>query len=118
MAWLDKVEIVCRRMVLGILTVRRARETTDGQIDSWRTVLALVIAVRNEVLDRIVRTRVFQNVRDRPVNFRIAAPDTKKRFEELNLLAAGGSTADMRKLIQEDTERWGTVIKRAGISLD
>jgi tripartite-type tricarboxylate transporter receptor subunit TctC len=49
------------------------------------------------------------------VNEIINTPDTKKRFEELNLLAAGGSTADMRKLIQEETKRWTEVIHKAGI---
>ena len=32
------------------------------------------------------------------------------------LLAAGGSTDDMRKLIQEETKRWGEVIRKAGFS--
>jgi tripartite-type tricarboxylate transporter receptor subunit TctC len=40
---------------------------------------------------------------------------TKKRFAELNLLAAGGTPADMRKLVTEETQRWGEVIKKAGI---
>jgi tripartite-type tricarboxylate transporter receptor subunit TctC len=49
------------------------------------------------------------------INEIINTPDTKKRFEELNLLVAGGSTADMRKLIQEETKRWTEVIHKAGI---
>ena len=49
------------------------------------------------------------------INEIINTPDTKKRFEELNLLVAGGSTADMRKLIQEETKRWTDVIHKAGI---
>jgi tripartite-type tricarboxylate transporter receptor subunit TctC len=49
------------------------------------------------------------------VNAIINDNETKKRFVELNLLAAGGSPADMRKLINEETQRWGEVIKKAGI---
>jgi tripartite-type tricarboxylate transporter receptor subunit TctC len=49
------------------------------------------------------------------INEIINTPETKKRFEELNLLVAGGSTADMRKLIQEETKRWTDVIHKAGI---
>jgi tripartite-type tricarboxylate transporter receptor subunit TctC len=45
----------------------------------------------------------------------IGNPDTRKRFEELNLLPAGGSPADMRKLIQDETKRWSEVIQKAGI---
>jgi tripartite-type tricarboxylate transporter receptor subunit TctC len=49
------------------------------------------------------------------INEIINASDTRKRFEELNLLVAGGSPADMRKLIQEETRRWTDVIRKAGI---
>jgi tripartite-type tricarboxylate transporter receptor subunit TctC len=49
------------------------------------------------------------------INEAINTPETRKHFEELNLLPAGGSPADMRKLISEETHRWGDVIKKAGI---
>ena len=49
------------------------------------------------------------------INDIIAAPDSRKRFEDLNLLAVGGSPADMRKLIQDETKRWSEVIHKAGI---
>jgi tripartite-type tricarboxylate transporter receptor subunit TctC len=49
------------------------------------------------------------------VNEVIAAPETKQRFEELNLLPAGGSAADMAKFVKEETQRWSDVIHRAGI---
>jgi tripartite-type tricarboxylate transporter receptor subunit TctC len=42
-------------------------------------------------------------------------PDAKARFDKLNIEPVGGSPADMRKLIQEETARWGEVIKKAGI---
>jgi tripartite-type tricarboxylate transporter receptor subunit TctC len=41
--------------------------------------------------------------------------ETKKRFAQLNLLAPGGSPADMRKLVDDETRRWGEVIMKAGI---
>jgi tripartite-type tricarboxylate transporter receptor subunit TctC len=49
------------------------------------------------------------------INDIVNTPETRKHFEELNLLPAGGSPADMRKLITEETRRWGDVIKKAGI---
>jgi tripartite-type tricarboxylate transporter receptor subunit TctC len=49
------------------------------------------------------------------INEIIGSPDTRRRFEELNLLPAGGSPADMRKLTQDETKRWGEIIKKAGI---
>jgi tripartite-type tricarboxylate transporter receptor subunit TctC len=42
-------------------------------------------------------------------------PDTKSRFAQLNVVGTGGSPADLRKLIDEETKRWGEVIKQAGI---
>jgi tripartite-type tricarboxylate transporter receptor subunit TctC len=52
---------------------------------------------------------------NRAINDIIAEPDTKARFRELNLLAAGGSPEDMAKLKREETERWSRVIRDAGI---
>jgi tripartite-type tricarboxylate transporter receptor subunit TctC len=49
------------------------------------------------------------------INDIINDTETKKRFAELNLLAAGGSPADMRKLVTEETARWTAVIRKAGI---
>jgi tripartite-type tricarboxylate transporter receptor subunit TctC len=49
------------------------------------------------------------------VNDIIAAPETRQRFEELNLLPAGGSPAEMGKFVKEETQRWSDVIHRAGI---
>src|SRR5882672_10759352 len=49
------------------------------------------------------------------INEIIGNPDARKRFEDLNLLPAGGSPADMRKLIEDETKRWSEVIQKAGI---
>jgi tripartite-type tricarboxylate transporter receptor subunit TctC len=55
------------------------------------------------------------NKLNQAVNDIIAAPDTKKQFEALNLLPAGGSPADMGNFVKEETRRWSEVIHRAGI---
>jgi tripartite-type tricarboxylate transporter receptor subunit TctC len=49
------------------------------------------------------------------VNDLIRAPETKKQFEDLNLLPAGGSPAEMASFVKEETRRWTEVIHRAGI---
>ena len=49
------------------------------------------------------------------MNEAIKSDDMKKRFAELNLIPVGGTPEDMRKLIEEETRRWGEVIRRAGI---
>jgi tripartite-type tricarboxylate transporter receptor subunit TctC len=52
---------------------------------------------------------------NRAMNQIIALPELKKKFEDLDLLPAGGSPADMTKVVQEDTRRWTEVIHKAGI---
>jgi tripartite-type tricarboxylate transporter receptor subunit TctC len=49
------------------------------------------------------------------INDIIKQDDMKKRFTELNLEPVGGSPADMRKLVEEETRRWSEVIRKAGI---
>jgi tripartite-type tricarboxylate transporter receptor subunit TctC len=52
---------------------------------------------------------------NKAMNDIISASDTKKRFADLDLIAVGGTSAEMRKLMQEETARWSDVIKKAGI---
>jgi tripartite-type tricarboxylate transporter receptor subunit TctC len=52
------------------------------------------------------------------INAIVDEPDTRRRFAQLNIYPAGGSPADMRKLIEEETRRWGEVIKKAGIQAE
>jgi tripartite-type tricarboxylate transporter receptor subunit TctC len=52
---------------------------------------------------------------NRAINDIINEPETKTRFRELNLMAAGGSPQDMAKLKKDETERWSKVIRDAGI---
>jgi tripartite-type tricarboxylate transporter receptor subunit TctC len=55
------------------------------------------------------------NKLNQAVNEIIDAPETKKQFEALSLLPAGGSAAEMGKFVKEETRRWTEVIHRAGI---
>ena len=52
---------------------------------------------------------------NRTINDILNEPDTKTRFRELNLMAAGGTPEDMAKLKREETERWSKVIRDANI---
>src|SRR5262245_39487779 len=55
---------------------------------------------------------------NKAINDAMSDPETEKRFAELQIIKVGGSPEDMRKLIREDTERWGDVIKRAKITAE
>jgi tripartite-type tricarboxylate transporter receptor subunit TctC len=52
---------------------------------------------------------------NRAANEVIQSPEMKKHFEDLNLLPAGGSPADMGKIVKDETQRWTEVIRKAGI---
>ncbi len=49
------------------------------------------------------------------VNAGLAAPKMKARLADLGLLALAGSPAEFRRFIVTETEKWGKVIKFAGI---
>ncbi len=55
---------------------------------------------------------------NKAINDAMNDPEVEKRFAELEIIKVGGSPADMRKLIQDDTKNWGEVIKRAGIKAE
>jgi tripartite-type tricarboxylate transporter receptor subunit TctC len=55
------------------------------------------------------------NKLNQAVNEIIDTPETKKQFEALSLLSAGGSPAEMGKFVKDETRRWTGVIQRAGI---
>jgi tripartite-type tricarboxylate transporter receptor subunit TctC len=52
---------------------------------------------------------------NRTMNDIINQDDMKKRFHDLHMVPVGGSPEDMRKLVDEETRRWGDVIRKAGI---
>jgi tripartite-type tricarboxylate transporter receptor subunit TctC len=55
---------------------------------------------------------------NREINAGLADPKLKARLADLGLTALSGSPADFGKLIAEETEKWGKVIKSAGIKPD
>jgi tripartite-type tricarboxylate transporter receptor subunit TctC len=49
------------------------------------------------------------------INATLADPMVKARLAELGAMTLGGSPADFGKLISDETEKWGKVVKVAGI---
>ena len=52
---------------------------------------------------------------NKEINAALADPKIKDRLSDLGGMILGGSPADFGKLIADDTEKWGKVIKFAGI---
>ncbi len=72
--------------------------------DTWNAISAPPKTPR-PIIDRLNAT----------INDVIKADAMKKRFAELNLLPVGGTPEEMRKLVEQETKRWGEVIRKAGI---
>jgi len=52
------------------------------------------------------------------VNAALADPKVKARLEELGCMPMPGSPADLGKLIADETEKWGKVVRFAGAKVD
>jgi len=52
------------------------------------------------------------------LNAAVADPKMKARFADLGGTSLAGSPADFAKLIAEETEKWGKVIRAANIKAD
>jgi tripartite-type tricarboxylate transporter receptor subunit TctC len=55
---------------------------------------------------------------NKEINSILAEPKIKAQFAELGGTLFAGSPADFGKLIAEETEKWGAVVKATGIKLD
>jgi tripartite-type tricarboxylate transporter receptor subunit TctC len=55
---------------------------------------------------------------NKEINAGLADPKIKARFAELGGIALSGSPADFGKLIAEETEKWGKVIRAANIKVE
>jgi tripartite-type tricarboxylate transporter receptor subunit TctC len=45
-------------------------------------------------------------------------PDVAKKIADMNLEAVGGTPSDMAQFMKEERERWGNVIRAAGVSAE
>ena len=55
---------------------------------------------------------------NREINAGLADPTIRARFAELGGMPLAGSPADFAALITQDTEKWGKVIRTAGIKAE
>ena len=55
---------------------------------------------------------------NREVNAVLAEPTVQARMADLGSEPLSGSAADFAKLIAEETEKWGKVVKFAGLKAD
>jgi len=78
----------------------------DYAFDSW-----LGIAGPKNIPAEIVE------VLNREINASLARPEIKAKYDDLGLRIHAGSPADFGKLIADETEKWGKVIRAANIKV-
>jgi len=49
------------------------------------------------------------------INEALQEPDVKARYDALSLLPGGGTPEEMRRLVREETKRWGEVVRAANV---
>jgi len=52
------------------------------------------------------------------INQALQDPEVKAHYARMHLTAVGGTPANMAKIVKDDTERWGTVIKSANVTIE
>jgi tripartite-type tricarboxylate transporter receptor subunit TctC len=52
------------------------------------------------------------------INQALQDPEVKAHYARMHLTAVGGTPADMAKIVKDDTERWGAVIKSAKVAIE
>jgi tripartite-type tricarboxylate transporter receptor subunit TctC len=55
---------------------------------------------------------------NKAVNEILADPKVKAKFSEYGAILLPGSSADFGKLLADETEKWGKVVKFAGAKVD
>jgi tripartite-type tricarboxylate transporter receptor subunit TctC len=55
---------------------------------------------------------------NKATNAVLAEPAAKKRFTELGAILLSGSPADFGRLLADETEKWGKVVKFSGAKVD
>jgi tripartite-type tricarboxylate transporter receptor subunit TctC len=55
---------------------------------------------------------------NKDISMALADPKMQARFADLGGTAAGGSPAEFRKLIADETGKWGKVVRTANIKVD
>ncbi len=86
--------------------VPTARELGLGDADDTTWV---VLFVPSKTPDAVI-----QKIND-DVNAMLKEPDTEAQLEKIGFMAVGGSAKDAESYVQEETRRWGDIIRRVGL---
>ena len=55
---------------------------------------------------------------NKEINAALADPNVKARLAELGVTVTAGSPADFRKIVANETEKWGKVVRFANIKVE
>jgi tripartite-type tricarboxylate transporter receptor subunit TctC len=92
----------------ALLDIPTVSEFVAGyEASSWYGI-GLPTGAPDEIVDKL----------NKEINAGLADPKLKERLVEMGGMVLGGSRSDFGKLISEETEKWGKVVKLAGIRPD
>jgi tripartite-type tricarboxylate transporter receptor subunit TctC len=107
-----------RAKLLAVTTAKRIPELPDiptvieGGVpnfisDTWNAISAppktppAIVAKLNDAINKVLQD-----------------PEVKAHYARLHLTAVGGPPSNMAKIVKDDTERWGAVIKSAKVTIE
>jgi tripartite-type tricarboxylate transporter receptor subunit TctC len=96
----------------NIATEAAVRAPADGYLPGFEASAWSVFGVPKNTPSEIV------NKLNKEINAGLSDPKIKARFADVGATALLGSPADFGKLIADDTEKWGKVVKFAGIKAE
>ena len=88
--------------------MRLARESVEILIPMNITAISAPKNTPADLIDRL----------NKETNAVLADPAAKTRFAELGALLLPGSAADFGKLLADETDKWGKVVKFSGARVD
>ena len=88
--------------------VPAVREFVPGYETSYWVALGAPKKTPTEVIDKL----------NKETNVGLAEPKMKERFAELGGVVVAGPSTDVAKLVSDETEKWGKVIRTANIKIE
>src|SRR5262249_38696624 len=88
--------------------VPAVREFVSGYETSYWVALGAPKKTPTEVIDKL----------NKETNVGLAEPKMKERFAELGGVVVAGPSTDVAKLVSDETEKWGKVVRTANIKIE
>ena len=107
-----------RAKLLGVTTEKRIPELADVPTLSESGVPNFISDTWNAISAPPKTPPAIVAKLNAAINQALQDPDVKAHYARLHLTAVGGPPSNMSKIVKDDTDRWGAVIKSAKVTLE